>query len=187
MEMVAIALWRGLHTPGHDACRLERAGDGWRLEGAAVFRDETGPPARLAYEVECDQGWRTRRGRVRGWLGSRPIDLVIARGAAGWTLNGAVVHGLEDCVDLDFGFTPATNVLPLRRLALAEGQAAEAPAAWLDAAAGTLTRLPQRYVRRSAATYWYESPTSGYTGLLEMAASGFVQRYPGLWEMEPPA
>ena len=43
-------------------------------------------------------------------------------------------------------------------------------------------RLPQRYERRSATTYWYESPTAGYAELLELAPSGFVSRYPGLWE-----
>jgi hypothetical protein len=69
-------------------------------------------------------------------------------------------------------------------LALAEGQAAEAPAAWLDVSAGTLQVLPQRYERRTAATYWYEAPTVGYAGMLEVTPIGFTRRYPGLWEME---
>ena len=47
---------------------------------------------------------------------------------------------------------------------------------------GVLQALPQRYERRSATTYWYESPTAGYAELLELAPSGFVRRYPGLWE-----
>ena len=29
------------------------------------------------------------------------------------------------------------------------------------------------------------SPTAGYEATLELAASGFVRLYPGLWEMEP--
>src|SRR5688572_29093371 len=109
-------LWRRLDTPGHDACRVEGMAAGWRLEGTAVFRND-GVPARLTYYVECDLAWRTRHGWIHGWLGEQSIDLAMARTAAGaWMRNGVVVPGLEGCVDLDFGFTPATNLLQLRRL-----------------------------------------------------------------------
>jgi hypothetical protein len=68
---------------------------------------------------------------------------------------------------------------------LAEGQAADAPAAWLDVPAGTLQILPQRYERRAKATYWYEAPSVNYAALLEVTPTGFIRRYPGLWEIEP--
>jgi hypothetical protein len=181
--MVAAAFWRGLETPGHDACRLETGDGAWRLDGAAVFRHEDGRPARLTYRLETDAAWRTREGRVQGWIGAQSVDLDVARSVGGtWALNGVPVPGLEGLIDLDLGFTPATNVLPFRRLALAVGDAADAPAAWLDAAAGTLTRLRQRYERRSATAYWYE--TSIYREMLEVTPPGFVRRYPRLWEMD---
>jgi hypothetical protein len=34
-----------------------------------------------------------------------------------WRLNDLEISGLDECVDLDLGFTPATNLLPIRRLA----------------------------------------------------------------------
>jgi hypothetical protein len=177
-------LWRRLDTPGHDACRLERSAAGWRIEGTVVFRHE-GVPARLGYYVTCDSAWHTQQGQVHGWLGERSAEFSVARTArGGWTLNGTFVPGLESCVDLDFGFTPATNLLQLRRVALAVGQAADVPAAWLEVSAGTLTVLPQRYERRSATTYWYESPSVSYEGLLEVGPAGFIRHYPGLWEAE---
>ena len=143
-------------------------------------------PSRLVYQVACDREWRTERGEVRGWLGEQSVEIRIARTSEGvWTLDGAIVPDLENCVDLDFGFTPATNLLQLRRIALAEGQAADVPVAWLDVAAGTLQVLKQRYERRTAATYWYEAPRFDYAGLLEVDPSGFIRRYPGLWEAEP--
>lgn len=182
---VASILWRRLDTPGHDACRLEGSDAGWTLDGTAVFRED-GVPARLTYRVACDLAWRTREGQVHGWLGEQSVEFHIARTAGGvWTLNGAVVSGLGDCVDLDLAFTPATNLLPLRRLALAEGQAADAPAAWLNVSAGTLEVLPQRYERRAEAAYWYEAPSGDYAALLEVTPTGFIRRYPGLWEAEP--
>jgi hypothetical protein len=124
--------------------------------------------------------------QLRQWLGADAVEFRIVRTSAGaWTLNGAVVADLEDCLDLDFGFTPATNLPQLRRLALEVGQAADAPAAWLDVSAGTLALLPQRYERRAEATYWYEAPSVEYAALLEVAPTGFIRRYPGLWEAEP--
>jgi uncharacterized protein len=178
-------LWRRLDTPGHDACRLESGEAGWKLDGTAVFLEE-GVPARLAYEVTCDLAWRTQHGRIHGWLGAQSIEFDIVRTTGGtWTLNGAAVPGLESFVDLDVGFTPATNLPQLRRVALPEGQSANVPVAWLEVSAGTLTALQQRYERRSDLTYWYEAPRFKYEGLLEVDSTGFIRRYPGLWEAEP--
>lgn len=182
---VASMSWQRLDTPGHDACTLDRHDTGWRLCGTAVFRHDVAP-ARLTYEVVCDSAWRTLLGHVEGSLGDRRVAFRVARTHAdGWTLNDRSVPDLESCVDLDLGFTPATNLIPIRRLDLAEGEAADAPAAWLDVSAGTLARLPQRYHRRSRTTYWYAAPTLHYAALLEVAPTGFVLRYPGLWQGVP--
>jgi uncharacterized protein len=54
----------------------------------------------------------------------------------------------------------------------------------LDVGNATLACLPQSYERRAANKYWYEAPTVGYRGLLEIRSSGFILRYPGLWEVE---
>ncbi len=178
-------LWRRLDAAGHDACRLVQRDGAWRLEGAAAFRHE-GVPACLAYEVDCDGEWRTREGVVHGWVGARPLDFRITRAPDGiWTLNGQVVPNLDGCVDLDLGFTPATNLFQLRRVALRVGQAADVPVAWLDVAVGTLDMLHQRYERRMTNVYWYEAPRFDYFALLQDNAVGFVEKYPNLWEAEP--
>jgi hypothetical protein len=184
MEVDTI-LWRRLDVAGHDACRLEQRDDGWRLEGAAAFKHE-GAPTCLTYKIDCNGEWRTREGVVQGWVGARPLDYRITRTLDGvWTLNGEVVLQLDNCVDLDLGFTPATNLLQLRRVALEVGQAADVPVAWLDVAMGTLEVLHQRYERRTAEAYWYEAPRFKYSALLQVSAVGFVEKYPNLWEAEP--
>ena len=178
---IATIRWRRLDDWGHDSCRLRRLDSGWELAGTAFFLED-GAPARLIYRVACDPRWRTRGGRVRGTVGARPVQYRIERSpAGGWRLGGRIVPGLCGCVDLDLGFTPATNLLPIRRLDLPRGGAADAPAAWLDVRDGTLVRLPQRYVRRTATAYRYEAPTVGYAADLAVSDAGFVTRYPGLW------
>lgn len=164
-----------------DACRLTQAARGWRLEGSAAFL-QGDATARLRYEVQCDESWDTVGGAVEGAIGTVPLSLAIERGRDGtWVLNGRPLPELQGLVDLDLGFTPATNLFPIRRLALSVGDSGDAEAAWLDDANWSLVRLPQRYQRRSETEYWYESPTNGYAGLLVVDADGFVRDYPGLW------
>ncbi len=136
-----------------------------------------------AYQVEVDPGWETKRGVISGFFGNRTVQHEIRRDDAGWRLNGVRVEGLEHLVDLDYGFTPATNVLQLSRITLELGQSAEVPVVWFDLDSASLTELPQRYERRSEASYWYEAPTVPYQGLLEIAPNGFVRSYPDLWRL----
>ena len=181
MNSASAMFWRRLDVPGHDACRLDETASEWKMEGTAVFRDQS-RPAMLAYVVEGDAGWRAREARVRGWIGEQPFGVVISRRGASWHLDGVPVLGLDGCVDVDLGFTPATNLIPIRRLALKVGQAADVPAAWLDVATGTLKLLAQRYERRSETAYWYQAPMFSYAAELDVGPDGFVRRYPGLWE-----
>jgi uncharacterized protein len=179
-------LWRRLDAPGHDACRVVRTRRGWRLEGTAIFLEKRSV-ARLDYGLECDRSWRSSRGDVIGWVGARAVRLAIARVRAGWAIGGKVVPGLADCLDLDFGFTPATNLFQLRRLDLAVGASAACPVAWLDTGGTTLRRLFQVYERRSPTTYRYEADSVPYRALLRIDSTGFVRDYPRLWRMEPTA
>jgi hypothetical protein len=176
------AAWIRLDRPGRDAALLESTEGGWLLRGAAAF-DHDGGSATVAYQVEVDARWRTKRGLISGFLGDQTIQHEIQRDGAGWRLNGLRVEGLEHLVDLDYGFTPATNVLQLSRLALKLGQQAEVPAAWFDLDSASLVELPQTYERRSETSYWYEAPTVPYRALLEIAPNAFVQSYPDLWRL----
>ena len=183
-SLIAHALWKRLDTPGHDAAFLLAADDGFELRGTAVFQSAQGP-ARIAYRIELDLGWSVRAGRVTGELGTQIIAHDIRRDDAGWRLDGAAVDSLAHLHDLDFGFTPATNMTALRRVGLEVGQEADLPAAWFDVETTQprLVELPQRYERRSENAYFYRSPSAGYEAVLEMAPSGFTRLYPGLWEM----
>lgn len=171
-----------LDRPGRDAAVLLPSEGGWLLRGAAAF-DHDGGSAAVAYQVEVDARWRTRRGMIGGFLGEKTIAGEIRRDDAGWRLNGVAVEGLEPLVDLDYGFTPATNILQLSRIALAPGERVDLPVVWFDLDSASLIELPQSYERRSEMSYWYEAPTVPYRALLEIAPNGFVRSYPGLWRL----
>jgi uncharacterized protein len=176
------AAWTRLDRPGRDVALLRPIDGGWLLQGAAVF-DHDAESASVAYQVEADARWETKRGIVSGFLGGGTIQHGFERDNSGWRVKGVRVEGLEPLVDLDYGFTPATNVLQLSRIALKVGERAEVPVAWFDLDSASLIELPQIYERRSELAYWYEAPTVPYQGLLEIAPNGFVQSYPGLWRL----
>ncbi len=184
MSAVHTVLWRRLDHPGHDAARLVHHAPFWQLGGTAVFGVER-RTCRLEYHIVCDAAWRTLHGRVNGWIGPDPVKVELYTDTARrWTVNGRPAPAVAGCVDLDLAFTPATNTIPIRRLALNQGERAEVRSAWLRFPELTLEPLIQTYARTGEFTYHYESTGGDFTTDLEVGAAGFVLRYPPLWEGE---
>lgn len=182
--MSDIVLWQRRDVPGHEIGRLVTRGDGWELSGTAVFAHAE-DPCKLDYLVNCDAGWRTRAAHVRGAIGDQDVDLHVSVDAdRNWRLNGAACPAVAGCVDIDLGFSPSTNLLPIRRLSLAVGAQADVRAAWLPFPSLALQPLVQRYRREAATRYRYESGGGSFVRMLEVNAVGFVTEYPGLWRME---
>lgn len=180
-DIVATAIWKRLDTDGHDCCRLIRGPRGWRLSGCATFLHE-GEACMLPYEVDCDGSWRTLSARVDGSVGFDRLTFDIARTANGdWLVDGQVQPAAAGCIDLDLGFTPATNLIAIRRLGLAAGAAADSRAAYYREFVPGLGALDQTYRRSGDATYAYASPAHGFSAELAVDPVGFVTDYPGLW------
>jgi hypothetical protein len=178
-------LWRRLDQPGHEACRLV-GGDGERrLFGTAVFAHE-GRACRLDYVIVCDAGWRTRSGRVAGWVGAETVEVEVAADpdTGRWRLNGEERPEVAGCVDLDLNFSPTTNLLPIRRLGLAVGEAADVRAAWLRFPGFALEPLDQRYRRVGPGAYRYESAGGAFVADLAVSPAGVVTDYAGFWRLE---
>ena len=177
-------LWRRIDEPGHDWARLSSHGEGWQLSGIALFAHERAP-CRLEYVVACDARWRTVSVTVTGWVGPEAIQIDITADAARrWRMNGQEQPAVAGCLDVDLAFTPATNLLPIRRLGLAVGERAEVRAAWLRFPGLGFELLEQVYHHVAPFGYRYESNGGSFTADLEVDAAGFVVRYPGLWQVE---
>jgi hypothetical protein len=183
MDGIRTAFWRCLHTPGHDTALLARALSGRHLSGTAVFRGEEGPVC-VNYMVDIDDEWRATRGSIRGIAGGRRFFHSIERKPDGWMLDGRP-NGMAELVDLDLGFTPATNIQQLSRIQLSVGEKATFSVIWFDIGRGSLVELPQVYERRDETHYLYMSPANDYRAMLELHDNGFVRNYPDLWVMEP--
>lgn len=182
--MTETILWRRLDAPGHESAQLSALGSGWQLAGAAVFLQD-GHPCRLDYAVVCDPAWHTTSVRVSGWVGPRAIDLALAvDGERRWWRNGEPCPPVAGCLDVDLSFSPSTNLLPIRRLGLAVGGSAPVRAAWVRVPEWSLEPLAQVYTRTGEGSYRYESNGGRFRAELDVDATGFVTRYPGLWERQ---
>jgi hypothetical protein len=177
-------LWRRLDTSGHELATIARESDGWLLGGVAVFV-ESGAPCRVDYEIRCDAHWTTRRCLLRGAIGGRPVHLDVERDAAGaWSVDGVEIAALRGCADIDLGFSPVTNLLPIRRLRLPIGAHADVRASWVRFPDLTLEVLEQTYTRIAPDRYIYESAGGEFRRELTVDDLGCVMEYPGLWHAE---
>lgn len=180
---VAEIRWRALHCEGEDKCRLVEAPEGWMLIGHARFRDKSGDHA-LDYVVRCDADWHTLTADLSGLAPGGELGVHIARGAEGWTLDGMAQPGVEAAMDIDLSFTPATNLMPTRRLMASDGVEVSGQAAWLSFPVMSLRPLDQTYRRNGVSSIAYAAEQTGYRTELEINNAGFVTHYPGLWQAE---
>jgi hypothetical protein len=184
MTIIESILWQGFVLPGHEACRLISQDSHWFLEGTAVFSHDQ-QPCRLAYQIVCDHAWRTLSADVKGWLGKTSISVLIKTDPAQtWWLNAVEQPNIKGCIDVDLNFSPSTNLLPIRRLNLSIGEAAEVRAAWLRFPSFELEVLTQQYRRLDESTYRYESAGGQFVSELKVNKSGLVVEYPGIWRSE---
>jgi hypothetical protein len=180
-------LWRRLDLPGHEIATIVPEADGWHLEGVAVLV-ESGRPCRIEYDITCDTRWMTQHCVVRGHIGEQRVSLDVVRSSTGvWSIDGVEESELEGCDDIDLGFSPATNLIPIRRLALPVGAQSIVRAAWIRFPELTAEVLVQTYAHVSTDRYVYESAGGAFRRELQVDAFGCVIDYPGLWRAEATA
>jgi hypothetical protein len=183
------ARWRRLDVPGREEACVERTANRWRLTGELDVAD-AGVVAHLRYAIECDTQWRTRSAFVEGNANGAPIRFALAADGTGeWAYDGVSMPTLSGALDVDLGFTPATNTLPIRRLGLAVGERAPVRSAWLRFPELRLEPLEQTYTREGERRFRYHALVDGdlFMAWLDTDEFGRVVRYEGLWEMEPAA
>jgi len=168
-------LWRSDEFNSAERFTAGPTTGGWRLEGCVVVPVD-GEPSDIQYHVDLDAEWRTRRAviEIHTAAGTRTINLA-ADGEGQWDVQGAPSQPLDGCIDIDLGFSPATNTLQIRRLGLEVGEQHTLPVAWLSFPELELQPLEQTYTRLGPTRWRYASGT--YSAELDVDPNGFVLRY----------
>ena len=125
-------LWHCSLLSSSEHAVLAESQDGYRLRGVAVL--PLGElPCHIEYAVAVDRQWRPGQARATITTPSGTREIVLrSRHGAGWEVNGELMSHLDGCPDIDFGWTPATNTVPIRRLGLDTGGTASITAAWVQ-------------------------------------------------------
>jgi hypothetical protein len=190
---VRTVVWQGIALPGSEWCAFEREPDGWRLRGIVLTEVATAPVV-VHYAVGLATDWSTRvvEIAVRSGAESEPrrLKLTVAPDQR-WQIERepgpdpaipvddlAALHGL---VDVDLGFSPVTNTLPIRRLEPAIGEAVAVTAAWVRFPELTIEPLSQRYLRLAERRYRYGSAGGAFVAEIEVDDLGLVTTYEGGW------
>jgi uncharacterized protein len=176
---VATVLWQGVDTGALDRCRLEAGPGGLRLSGT-VLTPEHGTPLDVRYLVETGPDGLTRRVELE-LDGGATRRVLLADGAGRWRwAGGPELAEVAGSLDVDLTATPATNTLPIRRLAgLEVGQAADFHMAWVQFPGLEVLPSAQRY-QRLAPDRWRFS-TGDFQAELLVDPDGLVLDYSGLF------
>jgi uncharacterized protein len=172
---MADLIWYSAELQSSEHFVSEVGDEGQRLRGIVVLPID-GRPGHLSYQIAADAAWRTRQvdiliGRPEG---ETHIGIAVS-GSAQWVKDGEPMPELSGCLDIDLGWTPATNTFQIRRLGLGVGDRQTLDVAWMRFPELTLERVPQTYHRLGPSTWRYSS--GDFSAVLEVDDEGFVRRY----------
>jgi hypothetical protein len=175
--------WRRVDVPGREQARVMRGVAGWNFIGNMQV-EEAGTETRLGYAIECGSDWKTRSALIEGTVGGTSVRFAfVADGEGNWTRDDVPVPEVQGALDIDLGFTPATNTLPIRRLNLEVGASAAVRSAWLRFPELRFGPLDQVYTRESERRFRYDAVVDDrpFSARLETDRFGRVVEYEGLW------
>lgn len=151
------------------------------MEGA-LWRELERGRFSLRYRVLCDSRWATRAVHLeQEWLGDAHSLQLTSDNFQHWWMSGEVRSDLTGCLDVDISLTPATNILPIRRLALSLGEEKDVDVVWIRLPEREVTRARQSYLRLGVDLYRFRSQNSGWESVIRVRGDGMVMDYPGGW------
>ena len=177
-----VRLWKMLQGTGLERFELQPEAASWILRGTILHLHDD-RPIEVRYSIECDSGWRTVNAGIALRDGSRERSLRLEVSGGHWIANGAPRPQVDGCVDIDLGWSPSTNTLPIRRLNLEIGaKSGPIVAAWVKFPELALEPLLQEYLRVAERAYRYSSRGGTFTANLKVDEHGMVEEYEGFWK-----
>ncbi|ANN19016.1 hypothetical protein SD37_27595 [Amycolatopsis orientalis] len=181
MSLPAAASWRHQDSrTGLEVAFFHGHEGGWRINGATTAVED-GESWFVEYSIAVDADWHTRRAEISGRSATGTRRTVLeADGGGRWRVDGVPDPRLDGCFDVDLESSSMTNTLPVHRLGLALGAAAEAPAAYVRAGDLAVERLEQRYERIGDRDFAYTAPVFAFSCVLRYDEHLLVVDYPGI-------
>jgi uncharacterized protein len=175
-------LWHCSLLASSEYASLRADGDLFRLHGVVVL-PRGDRPCHIDYDIAVNRHWLPLSARATVTTPERVQETSLTSDGAGlWTLNGEPASSLDGCQDVDLGWTPATNTIPIRRLDLPVGEHATITACWVRFPELDVVRSDQHYERLALDRWRYRSGAYDFE-LATDTATGLVLAYgEDLWQ-----
>lgn len=163
--------WQAWDGDGDETVTLRWENEGWTAIG------EVGREA-VSYVLRLSAFWQVRQFLL--FRDSDEPDLWLGNdGTNRWgELNGAHREDLDGCTDLDLHITPFTNSIPIRRLQLDAGDAAEITVAMIDVETLGVIPVKQRYEHQAPGLWRKTHVKTGTSIDFKVDDFGLVQDEP---------
>ncbi len=172
-------LWLSAELGSAELCNV-RTGPGNPILESTTLLSFNDLPARIDYTISTNVEWETQEVRIELSAGGHRQAITLERDERGWAVDGSRRPDLDACIDVDLGWTPATNMLPLRRNPLDIGHAHQSAAAWVRFPELDVVVSEQLYTRLASDRFRYQSST--FEAELLVTSDGVVTDYgDGLW------
>lgn len=180
--------WSACDGNGMEHCDITISGNGIIIEGIVAGNRKSSYGA--WYRVDTDESFRTRNVQVR-YVGGPSLHIISDENGIWHDVenNKQLIH-LQGCHDVDIGFTPATNMLPLRRLKLAEKESQSIKVAYIPLPEEISENFEpvaasQRYTcLEPDRVYRYEGIFRDFTADLSIDDAGIIEDYPDLFRRQ---
>ena len=175
-------MWVSLDEQAVEHLRLVTTKEGVSADGLIIHLDQAGS-FRLRYRIDCDSAWQARKLELSRLDESANTLVMHSDGKGHWTNNqGESISRLNGCRDIDIHYSPFTNTLAIRRLALRQGETGKIDVAFINVPDMKVSAVQQRYTllknTPEGGLYRYESLASGFTTELPVDSDGLVIDYP---------
>ncbi|HEY1635971.1 MAG TPA: putative glycolipid-binding domain-containing protein [Acidimicrobiales bacterium] len=176
-------LWHCAELASSEHAWLVDDEEGHKLAGVAALPLDDAP-CHISYEVMVDHQWAPLAATATVTTAVQVSTIaLVSVGQGRWTLDATPSPLLDGCGDVDLGWTPATNTIPIRRLALEVGETAPISAAWVRFPELDVVTSEQRYTRLGDGRWRYQSGDYDFE-LRTDVATGLVLAYgDDLWRV----
>ena len=175
-------VWTPYDDPGHEYFSLYETDEGFEFNSVIAMSFDY-EPLRVEYRLLINQDWYTQAVEVKLWQGSHRARLRLrVDEQQRWWRGTRELTDCRGCVDVDLSLTPATNTLPIRRLALADGESGTTTTAWIQFPSLKIRPFPQQYTRLSEDEYVFASLEDKFKAKLHVDDLGLVTDYIGGWQ-----
>ena len=175
-------LWQSISSPSLEYFSLVKKGDYFSLSGnmALLLADV---PAKASYQVHCSKNWETRNANICFSTKDHQQSLIVEKDSNNtWLINHSENTAFKECIDIDIGITPSTNMLPIQRLKLWPGQSQVITAIWVRFPELTIQPARQQYTCMDKHSYLYESLSSSFKATIKIDDLGIPIDYEYGWK-----